>query len=57
MFQRISHEQWVHIVPVISFVITFTVFAVATICALRISRNDRKRLAALPLNLPEETSP
>ncbi len=49
MFKRIIHEEWTNIVPMIAFAITFTVFAVTTIRALRIGPAERERLAKLPL--------
>ena len=54
MFQRILHEDWTYVIPFISFGLTFAVFVVATVRALRIRPGDRKRLAALPL---DETNP
>ena len=50
MFKRILHEDWTHIIPFISFGITFAVFMIATIRALRIRPGERERLSALPLD-------
>ncbi|MBK1882105.1 hypothetical protein JIN85_06755 [Luteolibacter pohnpeiensis] len=50
MFKRILHEDWTHIIPFISFGLTFAVFVVATIRALRIRPGERERLATLPLD-------
>jgi hypothetical protein len=49
MFQRIIHESWVNIVPMLAFGIMFTVFVLTTIRALRLAPAERERLAALPL--------
>lgn len=49
MFKRIVYEDWVHIVPIISFVVTFGVFAMTTVRALLIPKNRRDHLANLPL--------
>lgn len=56
MFQRITHESWVTIIPMLAFGIMFTVFVVTTIRALRLPAGERNRLAALPLSGPPETS-
>ena len=50
MFKRILVEDWVHIVPVISFFIFATVFIFVTIRAIKIRKTERERLAALPLD-------
>lgn len=49
MFKRILYEDWASIVPIIAFAVTFLVFLVATIRALRIRPEERSRLAALPV--------
>jgi uncharacterized membrane protein (DUF373 family) len=49
MFQRVLHEQWTSIIPVISFVLIFGVFVVATIRALRMKQGEREHLSSLPL--------
>ena len=53
MFQRVLHEQWTSIIPVISFVLIFGVFVVATIRALRMKQVEREHLASLPLEESE----
>ncbi|MGJ8635001.1 MAG: hypothetical protein ACSHX7_13875 [Luteolibacter sp.] len=50
MFQRIIHEQWTLIVPVISFVVTASVFTFVTIRALQLPKDRREKLANLPLD-------
>jgi preprotein translocase subunit YajC len=55
MFKRIFYEDWAMIVPVVSFVLVFGVFVVATIRALRMTRQKREHLASLPLD-PEDES-
>jgi uncharacterized membrane protein (DUF373 family) len=49
MFHRVLHEQWTSIIPILSFVLIFGVFVVATIRALRMKQGDREHLASLPL--------
>lgn len=49
MFKRVLVEDWVHIVPVLSFCIFFSIFIIVTIRALRIKRSERERMAAMPL--------
>lgn len=49
MFQRIFIEEWATYVPIISFVLIAGVFIAVTIRALRIDKDERKRLASLPL--------
>ena len=49
MFQRIIHEQWTIIVPIISFAVTAGVFLFASIRALRLPKSKRESLARIPL--------
>lgn len=57
MFKRILVENWALYVPIISFVIFATVFVAVTIRALRIGKNERERLAALPLESESRSHP
>jgi hypothetical protein len=50
MFQRISQEDWAGFFPVLAFVVSFTVFTLVTVLALRMNRQRREQLAALPLD-------
>lgn len=50
MFHRVIHENWTTIVPVISFVVTVSVFTFATIRALRLPKERREELARMPLD-------
>ena len=50
MFSRVTHEDWTNIVPMIAFVVMFTVFLITTIRALRLKPEERERLATMPLN-------
>ena len=50
MFKRVIYDDWATIVPIISFVLTFAVFAVATVRALRTPKPEREELARLPLD-------
>lgn len=49
MFKRIIYDDWTHVVPIISFVITFAVFAFTTIRACLLSKDRREHLANIPL--------
>ena len=49
MFKRILVEDWALVIPVISFFIFASVFALVTIRALRLRKPERERLAAMPL--------
>jgi hypothetical protein len=49
MFKRVIYEDWATIVPLISFTLTFAVFAFSTIRALCISKSKREKLAQIPL--------
>lgn len=50
MFKRIIYEDWVAIVPIISFIATAAVFITATIRALCLPRHRCDSLAAIPLS-------
>lgn len=56
MFRRVILDDWTSIVPIVSFVIFFGVFIVATIRAVRLAEKNRDHLASLPLESPEDTS-
>lgn len=49
MFKRMIVEDWAHLIPYIAFFIFATVFVFVTIRALRLGKDERTRLAALPL--------
>ena len=49
MFQRIIHENWTTIVPIISFTATAGVFLFVSIRALTLPRQRREQLAHIPL--------
>lgn len=50
MFQRILHEEWVTTLPIATFCVFAAVFAITTFQALRLKPNERRRMAALPLD-------
>jgi hypothetical protein len=54
MFKRVIVDEWVISAPVISFVLIGGVFIIATIIALRMSKNKCEHLASLPLEDSEE---
>lgn len=49
MFHRVIYENWTHVVPIISFVITAGVFLFVSIRAIRLPKERRDELARLPL--------
>ena len=53
MFKRVLHEDWATIIPIIAFVVMFTVFLVTTIRAIRLKPSERRHLAELPLDSDE----
>lgn len=57
MFKRILVEEWAHIIPVISFFIFATVFVIVSIRAIRMRKDDRERLASMPLDPTPEPPP
>jgi cbb3-type cytochrome oxidase subunit 3 len=56
MFKRVFVEEWAHIIPFISFFIFFTVFIFITIRAMRLGKNERSRLAQMPLEDSSDNS-
>jgi hypothetical protein len=56
MFKRILVEDWALYVPILSFAIFAVVFAAVTIRALRVGKQERERLASLPLDESSEAS-
>ena len=50
MFKRVLHEDWATIIPIIAFIVTFTVFLITTIRAIRLKPSEREHLATLPLD-------
>lgn len=56
MFKRVFVEDWALYIPFISFFIFAGVFVFVTIRALRLSKDERARLASLPLEENSEIS-
>ncbi|MEO0017742.1 MAG: hypothetical protein RLZZ522_1025 [Verrucomicrobiota bacterium] len=50
MFKRVTYEDWVLLAALTSFIMVAAVFLVGMIRALRLSKADRDRLSALPLD-------
>lgn len=50
MFKRILVEDWVLLVPIVSFCIFAAVFLVVAVRALRMRKSERERMASLPLD-------
>lgn len=53
MFKRIVYEEWMEVLPVIAFVLTFAVFTGAVLRALRMHKCEADRMAHLPVDGPE----
>lgn len=49
MFKRVFVEEWAQFIPFISFFIFFTVFILISVRAMRLGKNERTRLAQMPL--------
>jgi len=49
MFKRISYDEWVAIVPAMSFFLLAAVFVLTTVRALLMARKEREHLSTLPL--------
>lgn len=56
MFKRVLYEQWTDIVPIVAFVLTFTVFLVFTIRAFLMKKDRADAMAHLPISDPETQS-
>lgn len=50
MFKRVLTEDWAYCLPFVAFFLFFAVFALITVCALRLGKPKRERLASLPLD-------
>jgi len=50
MFKRLIYEDWMAIVPIISFVATAGVFLFASIRALCLPKKRCEQLAAMPID-------
>jgi len=56
MFKRIIYDDWTHIVPIISFWLTFGVFLAIVIRAILIKKSKVKHLENLPLEDDEDST-
>ena len=50
MWKRIEYAEWVDLVPIIAFVLTFTVFVVLVARAFLMKKADLDTMAAMPLD-------
>ncbi len=57
MFQRIVHEDWHAIFPVVAFVVAFAVFAAVVIRVIRMPRDRERHMAGLPLQPDDHANP
>jgi len=56
MFRRVILDDWASVILIVSFVIFFSVFLIATIRALRLAEKYREHLASLPLDSSNDSS-
>jgi hypothetical protein len=56
MFRRVILDDWASVIPIVSFVIFFSVFLIATIRAVRLAEKNRDHLASLPLDSATDSS-
>jgi hypothetical protein len=54
MFKRVLVEDWALCLPFVAFFLFFAIFALIAVCALKLGKSSRTRLASLPL---DEQSP
>jgi hypothetical protein len=50
MYARVVYDQWHSIVPVVAFVVTFTVFSLAMIRSAMMRKEKADMMAAKPLD-------
>ena len=50
MWKRINYDAWVDLVPIIAFILTFTVFVVLVTRAFLLKKSDLDNIAQLPLD-------
>ena len=50
MFKRLIYEDWLSLIPIVSFVLTFGVFVFFFVRALRLGKKEADRMAHLPLS-------
>jgi len=55
MFRQLIPETWNGIIPILSFALTFGIFAYFTVRAFIMKRSEADRLANLPLDTDTET--
>ena len=50
MFKRLEIETWLDFVPFVAFFLTFAVFLILSIRALRLRSDEAEHMASLPLD-------
>jgi hypothetical protein len=53
MFKRVVYAEWMDVLPIIAFVLTFAVFTFAIVRALRMRKSEADRMARLPVDEPD----
>ncbi len=49
MFNRISYEAWTVVFPIVSFIVSFAIFALAVTWALGLKKSKVTQLARIPM--------
>lgn len=57
MWKRINYAEWIDIMPVIAFVITFTVFLILVTRTILMKKDQVHHLSSLPLENDPPQSP
>ncbi len=50
MFKRIQYAEWQEILPVLAFIISFLLFLLIVIRAVRMRKDKARKMAELPLS-------
>jgi hypothetical protein len=57
MFSRVHYDNWQTVIPLIAFILTFTVFLYFSIRALCMQRTQIESMSHLPLENDETPNP
>lgn len=49
MFKRLAYESWIEWIPIVAFALTFGLFCIFVVRALRMRKGDIDHMAELPL--------
>jgi hypothetical protein len=57
MFKRVLVEEWTLCLPFVAFFLFAAIFLLITVCALRLRKSERVRLASMPLDESTPSQP